>query len=187
MLDRGAFDNYAASLGLFEARERCFVYLMRCDRFVKVGIAKDAEARRATLQMTNPFEVTIGKKFSFSDRRYALATERAAHDELAAHRVYGEWFDVEFETAVLVVQEIAAAAKILTRSRTVELQKQYAALWRRYRTDKALQAEVNAADAKRLEELRKAVLLREVTTNAVTEFVEAYRAGAYDRGKVVSA
>lgn len=151
MIDREAFNAYAANLGIVEQREPCFVYLMRCDRYVKIGIAADVEVRRERLQLATPLEVTVGSKYGFRDRRYAFMTERSAHEELAALRTYGEWFDMEFDLADHVVRETAKAARKLMRSRTIGLKDQYETLWRQYVTDKALQAEVSAFYVKRLE------------------------------------
>lgn len=143
--DREAFDAYAYSEGLLENPQRCFLYLMRCERFIKVGIAADVERRRARLQLTNPFPVTVARKYGFGDRHYAYLAERASHQDLADHRVYGEWFDADFETIEGVVVDIVDAARKLMRKRRAERRAKYQELWRQYLRDNAFRSQVNAA------------------------------------------
>jgi len=143
--DREAFSAYAYRLGLIEVPQRCFLYLMRCERYTKVGIAADVEKRRAKLQMANPFPVTVARKYGFGDRRYAHLAEQATHKDLAEHRVYGEWFEADFDTVESLVLEIVDAARELSRKRRATMKAKHTELWNRYLADQAFRAEVHSA------------------------------------------
>jgi hypothetical protein len=49
-------------------------------------------------------------------RNVIFEIEQAAHAELAASRIAGEWFEVSPERAVEVVQKIMRARGVLTRN-----------------------------------------------------------------------
>jgi len=96
-----------------------YVYVMRCERFVKVGITSNLKKRLAGLQGENPFRVTLASQFLLADRRYAWLAEQNCHKVMREYRVFGEWFDIPFETArPVVVAVLAATRALLNRHRT---------------------------------------------------------------------
>jgi hypothetical protein len=69
----------------------CFVYVMRCEQFVKIGIAADPKQRVKMLQVGNPFPIKLlYQMWSMNARR----DERLLHRALKPHRERGEWFRV---------------------------------------------------------------------------------------------
>jgi hypothetical protein len=71
------------------------VYVMVTDAgFVKVGVARDAEARLRTLQTGIPFTLRVARYIdSEADGIPAHALEWRMHAELAHLRTRGEWFE----------------------------------------------------------------------------------------------
>lgn len=124
--------------------EATFLYLMRCDRFTKVGIASDVDSRRETLQRSNPLPVKVATKFGFPQKRYALCAERLIHGTLVAHRVHAEWFDVEYAQVHDLAKRVAAATRTLAERHAAAVSAHYEAVRERYDTDPAYRAEVDA-------------------------------------------
>lgn len=141
--DREAFHTYAFRKGLVMEPDKCFVYLMRSGIFIKVGIAANVEMRRYKLQMANPFEVRIERKYGVGDRHYARLAERATHEDLAEYRVHGEWFRVEFDVALEATEFFVENVRRMRKERNVALKAEYEKLWTRYLSDKAFRAKVN--------------------------------------------
>ncbi len=74
---------------LEEVYPPCFVYVIRCEQFVKIGKTTRKESRLATMQTANPFElVTI----AIIDADDGDELERDLHKRFARYRHRGEWF-----------------------------------------------------------------------------------------------
>lgn len=76
-----------------------YVYLMACEGFVKVGVAVDPSWRLTTIQVGNPFEVTLFASRLFRTFAEATRCEWTLHKDFAEQMHRGEWFRVEPETA----------------------------------------------------------------------------------------
>ena len=63
------------------------IYFVRCQDFVKVGEARDTQARLSGLQVGCPYELEL-----IGTIRGRFETEFSIHDTLAPYRVRGEWF-----------------------------------------------------------------------------------------------
>jgi predicted GIY-YIG superfamily endonuclease len=59
----------------------------------KIGVARDVEKRRDSLQTGNPVELYIVAKFDFGSQAKAYQMESALHKMFKRHRIRGEWFD----------------------------------------------------------------------------------------------
>lgn len=59
---------------------------------VKIGVAKNIEVRQRNLQTGNPLLLRI---LGWIETPDAFQLERELHDQFAATRVRGEWFDIE--------------------------------------------------------------------------------------------
>ena len=83
-----------------EPPEWGFLYVLACERFVKVGLAEDVYKRIRTLQNATPFPL---RRLTHQRIPYILrrAAEARAHTALAKHRIHGEWFDIEDHDAVV--------------------------------------------------------------------------------------
>jgi hypothetical protein len=68
-----------------------FVYIIKCQDLVKVGIAASVESRLAALQVGNPYTLEVIN--SFASPEPAL-DERRLHCRLAKYHVRGEWFGI---------------------------------------------------------------------------------------------
>lgn len=144
--DRDAFLRTARPSEPFELTP-CFVYLMQCERFVKVGIATDPQKRWAGLQGANPFPVRLAGKFRFDDRSYAYLAEQACHRVMAAHRTFGEWFDVPYDSAKAVVRRVVPAARYLAELHRRAVRDKLRADKLRYQQDPEFRAEIDRRDA----------------------------------------
>lgn len=72
-------------------RSAHWIYVIRCEGFVKIGIAGDPQARLRDMQVGNPFPLILVAKFWTDNAR---RDERALHWALRPHRQRGEWFKV---------------------------------------------------------------------------------------------
>jgi hypothetical protein len=78
------------------------LYAMRCENFIKVGIAKNVDERLRTLQTMVPFPVEVLRTVSYPNTRLhgsrtinnALLVEREIHIHLCENNLHhlGEWF-----------------------------------------------------------------------------------------------
>jgi uncharacterized protein YozE (UPF0346 family) len=68
-----------------------FVYVLRADTFIKVGKARDVDARVDRLQTSCPFPVTILRRGRFDN---AFKTESALHRLLLPYSQHNEWFSI---------------------------------------------------------------------------------------------
>lgn len=66
-----------------------YVYLIKSDKFYKIGIANDPRSRLAQLQTGNPYELTIDSCFGFEN---AEIVERSLHQAFSGQNVRNEWF-----------------------------------------------------------------------------------------------
>ncbi len=80
----------------------CHVYLVgfrspdgRLSGPVKVGITTDVEKRLKSIQTGSPRRLFLGAYLSTPNREIALAMESCFHEIFDAHRMSGEWFDME--------------------------------------------------------------------------------------------
>lgn len=81
------------------------LYILQCDVFFKVGIAKDVNARVSSMQSGNPKKITIKRVYS---TKLARKAERKAHEKLSNYKVSGEWFKCDLE---LVEESVLSAIK----------------------------------------------------------------------------
>lgn len=87
------------------------VYVVKCDRFVKVGVAHDVAKRIATLQTANPHKLElVHASEPLRSLTYAGIAERSAHAVLEPSRVHSEWFKTLPSRAVKVVDACCEAA-----------------------------------------------------------------------------
>lgn len=73
-------------------RERpAWIYFIRCQQFVKIGVAITMSGRLRALQAGCPFKLSLIHAIK---RNEPYRTERQLHGVLKSYRVQGEWFDV---------------------------------------------------------------------------------------------
>ena len=79
----------------------CFVYVFGRDYDgliggpVKIGISHDPEKRLRGFQTASAYRLTKICHVYAHDRMMARAVEATIHEDLAPHRMAGEWFDVD--------------------------------------------------------------------------------------------
>lgn len=83
------------------------VYVMICDRFVKVGITNDLEKRLQVIRGANPHPVDLFWATDAMGFHEASRLELGAFHVLARFRLQSEWFDVRPEAAVWAIQSVA--------------------------------------------------------------------------------
>lgn len=69
------------------------IYAIRGGDAVKIGLARDVDARRATMQTGSPFPLVIIAR-THVNRDAALTIENNAHRHLRKAHIHGEWFRV---------------------------------------------------------------------------------------------
>jgi len=73
------------------------IYVMKCERFYKIGLSRSIPKRIKTLQGGLPFKIElieIYKVENKDERRYLNKTEKFIHKHFHAKRVNGEWFEL---------------------------------------------------------------------------------------------
>ncbi|MER9911733.1 GIY-YIG nuclease family protein [Mesorhizobium sp. M0050] len=89
------------------------VYTIQCENFVKVGVARNVEARRLTLESRGPHPMfTLGSHL-FPTLPYAMICERAAHQMLDKYRHRNEWFQTRPSIGVRAMKAAAEATNLL--------------------------------------------------------------------------
>jgi hypothetical protein len=68
----------------------------------KIGIARDVDARRASLQTASPVKLTVEAVIPGS-----RDLERQLHERFAEHRLSGEWFTITDELDALIAESAA--------------------------------------------------------------------------------
>jgi len=68
-----------------------FIYVIRCESFVKIGIAENVEYRLSIMQVGNPFELSLLKKFPSHEPK---RDEAWLHNKYIRYHVRGEWFQL---------------------------------------------------------------------------------------------
>lgn len=71
-----------------------YLYLIRCQRFHKIGVANDIQTRLAQLSTGNPFELEVVALYGFIN---AQVVEAAIHQRFSSCRRRGEWFELSEE------------------------------------------------------------------------------------------
>lgn len=74
---------------------------------VKIGFSEDCRARLDTLQTGNPRLLELRALFRIESRAFAYEVENRAHRHFSSDGVRGEWFDIDVETAVRLIHNIA--------------------------------------------------------------------------------
>lgn len=83
----------------------CYVYLMKdvSNNYYKIGISKTPEYRERTLQSEKPtIEMICNKKLPA--RKIAEAFEKALHTAFADKRIRGEWFSLDENDVMLLIE-----------------------------------------------------------------------------------
>jgi len=87
----------------------CYLYIMECGGFIKVGISKDPSGRLRSINTSTPFEVKIIKTFGFNFLQEAKFAEKLAHESLSDMGFHEklEWFSCGIDQALSVCRESA--------------------------------------------------------------------------------
>jgi excisionase family DNA binding protein len=92
----------------------CHVYVIRCERYVKIGKAIDIEKRVSALSAANPFDIETVATFTNCDgHRFELELHRI----FAEYRHKGEWFRLEGR----LMEWIAGKCEVLPSSANSEI------------------------------------------------------------------
>ena len=82
--------------------DECFVYVIarldECEKVrapVKVGITTNPNERLGAIRTSSPHKVDFAWKFKFRSVSLAEKIEARFHRENSAHRLNGEWFDID--------------------------------------------------------------------------------------------
>jgi hypothetical protein len=82
------------------------VYLIRCEEYLKIGVAGYLAHRLMSLQVGNPFELTAVAYRKFDNASMADAAEALLHKQFASARHRGEWFVISDEAAIEALRAV---------------------------------------------------------------------------------
>jgi len=71
---------------------------------VKIGISNNPIARMQSVQTGSPSRLVLVSRYCFWKRAHAMAVERCFHNTCDAHRLEGEWFDINPDAAVALME-----------------------------------------------------------------------------------
>ena len=74
------------------------VYVLEADHGCKIGRSIDPTKRLKSIEMQGGFAAT--RAWVSLPAKSAMTIEREAHAALADHRTHGEWFGIDFDSAV---------------------------------------------------------------------------------------
>lgn len=69
-----------------------YIYVLKCDKYYKIGIASNINSRLNTLQCGNPFEIEV---ILATRNAKAKELEKALHDAFIEFKHKREWFMLE--------------------------------------------------------------------------------------------
>lgn len=92
--------------------EVTYVYLVYFGDYVKVGMTNSFERRFGMLQHGVPEELTMPWFCAFPTRALAREYEIKAHRALAAYRTRGEWFKMDHEEAMRLLEPPAWCPRV---------------------------------------------------------------------------
>lgn len=87
---------------------KCHVYLMRCEGFLKIGVALDVGQRQRGIQTGNPFDVTVVAYRPFPTIALATAAEAALHRQFVDKQHRSEWFVISDDEAIEALRAVSA-------------------------------------------------------------------------------
>jgi hypothetical protein len=79
--------------GKSKAGTKRFVYIVKCESYIKVGVSDKPFSRISTMETGNPFDLELVALLFVNGKRQAYATEHNIHKKFANDRVKGEWFN----------------------------------------------------------------------------------------------
>lgn len=68
-----------------------YIYVIRCHKYYKIGIASNIESRINSLQCGNPYRLEIVYAIKAPNARY---TEEKLHEYFKENRYFREWFEL---------------------------------------------------------------------------------------------
>jgi len=68
------------------------IYIIKCDKFCKIGISSTPDDRLLNLQVGNPVKLTLFKSLEIPKGMDASIMESECHKELSQYHERGEWF-----------------------------------------------------------------------------------------------
>ena len=69
-----------------------YLYLLRCNKYYKIGISSSLEQRIDYLQIGNPYEIDLLMAVKIGN---SLESEKLLHERFSHRRVRGEWFELD--------------------------------------------------------------------------------------------
>jgi hypothetical protein len=120
--------------------EMVFLYAVRCEQFLKIGISHNIPQRIAGMQADNPFKITLAL-YRTIRHEAANTIETAVHQALAAFHVRGEWFSCDLSVAKEAIRRAIAEGErrlprhVLTAEELAEVERRRVARideWQRH-------------------------------------------------------
>ena len=83
-----------------------YLYVIKCDQYIKVGVTTDMCSRLNSIYQVNPFELNVLRQIPYNNKVYVFFAERLIHEQLRSinKNVRGEWFIYDEESISLIDQ-----------------------------------------------------------------------------------
>lgn len=98
------------------------VYLLKCEQYYKIGIAKDVDKRIRQMQGGNPFELKLVHAFRSRDPH---GDEALLHAYFRGGRIRGEWFRLDVRDVERISSITSGASVKSTISIDWQLEEEY--------------------------------------------------------------
>lgn len=80
-----------------------FIYILQCDKYIKVGRANNVYRRAGEMVTGNPFDLDVLCYYKIKPEKIT-SIEKGAHRELEQYSHKGEWFSCSKEVAMMAVE-----------------------------------------------------------------------------------
>lgn len=78
----------------------CYVYLIKSDNAVKIGVSNNPQSRLITLQTSHHQKLELIYQLQCADQTSAYNVESLLHKRYKSYNVSGEWFSLDAETVI---------------------------------------------------------------------------------------
>jgi hypothetical protein len=95
-----------------------FIYFMRVQNFVKIGLSNDVDRRRRQIQGANPHRVRLLLAI-----RGNVKYEEFLHASFHEYHVRGEWFELGHRLRMMILNELQAIDGLQSRGKWLHVDK----------------------------------------------------------------
>ena len=95
-----------------------FIYFIKADRFIKIGVSNNPPKRISTIKTGNPFDCEfIG--CVMVESKYAYTLESLLHDYFINYRESGEWFSMSVDDILNVIRYLKFGKVLVSEGKII--------------------------------------------------------------------